>query len=55
MDVRFCKDNIKLELQEMEGAGNELDWSGSEYKQLSGGCENGDEPSVSTKCGVLLN
>jgi hypothetical protein len=37
----------------MRGSG--LDRSGSEYRQVAGTCECGNEPSGSTKCGEFLN
>jgi len=33
----------------------ELDWVGSEYRQLPDDCECGNEPSGSVKCGEFLD
>jgi hypothetical protein len=32
-----------------------LDWSGSEYGQVVGGCECGNEPSGAIKCGEFID
>jgi len=34
--------------------GRRMDWSGSEYGEVEGFCEHGNEPLYSTKCGELL-
>jgi hypothetical protein len=35
--------------------GHKLDWSGSAYWQVAGGCESGNETSGSIKWGVFLD
>jgi hypothetical protein len=37
------------------GWGHGLDRSGSEYKEVAGCCECGNEPSGSIKCGEFLD
>jgi len=34
--------------------GNELNWYGSEYGQVAGCCECGNELTLSAKCGEFL-
>jgi hypothetical protein len=44
------EDNIKIGIQEVRCGG--MDWTG--YRQMSGTCENGNEPSGSIKWGNIL-
>jgi hypothetical protein len=32
-----------------------MDWAGSGYRQVTGTCECGDEPSGSIKCGEFID
>jgi len=44
-----------MDLQEVGCARYGLDRAGSGYGQVSGICECGNEPSVSIKCGEILD
>ena len=48
------EDNIKMDLEEV-GWGHGLDCCDSEYRQVAGVCECGNEHSVSVKCGEFLD
>jgi len=46
---------IKLDMQKWRMWGCRLDRCGSEYGQVAGTCECGNEPSGSIKCGEFLD
>jgi hypothetical protein len=46
---------LKLIFKKWDGVGHGLDRSDSEYGQIAGTCECGNEPSGSTKCGECLH
>jgi len=48
------EDNIKTDRQEVDVV-NELNLSGSGWRQVAGSCECGNEPSSSIKCGEYLD
>jgi hypothetical protein len=53
--VLYSEDNIKIDLEEV-GCGT-MDWIelAKDKDRLTGGCECGNEPSGSIKCGEFLD
>jgi hypothetical protein len=52
---RRWDDDMKIDLQEVDGWGHGLDLSGSEQEQVARSCECGNESPGSIKCGEYLN
>ena len=53
------EDNIKMDLQEVELGGGDMDWidvaENRHRRQAKGSCEYGNEPSGSIKCREFLD